>query len=280
MKKALLLVIFLFPTLCFSQELGNFIIQNDISAYKFRPKPTKRIYNSGVLVGANHFNIDHSDITYETRYIMPEPIVGVEVQVTQHAGGDSDRWLLHEVEDSFRDADEETLGLLTDGVRMREINGNKIISLRGNGYIWVTNNIVVNVSYRDLTGTKPEPLEVIQAYLAKFHSTFTTVPDHYKSQAYNQKWIKDEMERRLWLCDKWNVQFLAGKVSQDDLLKELVTSMKVFLNYRQKYFNINATDDINSLSSYLSNKDSAPIQAKLSSYKTWWLANKTKAINL
>ena len=60
---------------------------------------TKRIYgNSGILIPAGHFDLDHDDITYETRYIIPEPLVGVEVQLTQHSGSDSDKWLLHEVE--------------------------------------------------------------------------------------------------------------------------------------------------------------------------------------
>ena len=138
-----LIVIFLFPSLCFSQGLGNSIIQNDIGAYKFRPKPTKELYgNSGALVGAEHFDLDHDDITYVTEYILPEPILGVEVQVTQHAGGDSDRWLLHEAEDCYRDSDDDDgrLGLLSGaGVKMEPSTSNpvprkRVASFQGRRY--------------------------------------------------------------------------------------------------------------------------------------------------
>jgi hypothetical protein len=88
------------------------------------------------------------------------------------------------------------------------------------------------------------------------------------------------MERRLWLCDKWNAQFQAGKVIQSKLLEELVDHMCVFLNYRQRYYNLPATADIETLSGYLENNDAASIQAKLSSYKAWWLANRAAEINL
>jgi len=93
-------------------------------------------------------------------------------------------------------------------------------------------------------------------------------------------WIKDEMERRLWLCDKWNTQFQLGKVTQADMLKQLADHMTVFLKYRQRYYGIDATDDINALFDYSRNKDAAAIMNKLTAYKAWWAANKGNAISL
>jgi hypothetical protein len=252
----------------------------------FRPKSTKEIYgNSGALIGSGHFNLDHDDITYETVYIMPSPILGVEVSVTQHSGSDSDRWLLHEIEDSYRDSDNENnrLGLLSSvGVKIREFGGMKFIywGLGGGTYRWLCGQIVVEIKYKDFKRTKIEPIEIVQAYLNKYPSKIILIDLDLKSDSHNIQWIKDEMERRLWLCDKWNAQFQAGKVIQSKLLEELVDHMCVFLNYRQRYYNLPATADIETLSGYLENNDAASIQAKLSSYKAWWLANRAAEINL
>ena len=161
--------------LTYSQNPSDYLILQNIDSYKFITQSknpiTKKVKtidgywifsNSGSLMGSGHFVLDHDDKTYETVYESDVTDLGVKVQVTQHTGGDSDRWLLHEVEDSLRDGELETIGKLSSGVRLREINGNKIISLRGSVYRWLSNKIVVNISYTDLQGNKPEPLEVIQ----------------------------------------------------------------------------------------------------------------------
>lgn len=77
---------------------------------------------AGILAGANHFDIDHTDTTYETRYINNVAEFGVEVQVTQHAGGDSDRWLLHEVEDGFR-KDKDLDATYVSPIRLKRLMG-------------------------------------------------------------------------------------------------------------------------------------------------------------
>jgi hypothetical protein len=281
MKKILILAILLFPFAGFSQDIGDYLILNDIGGYKFRPKPTKRIYgNSGALIAASHFGLDHDDITYETRYILPEPLQGAEIQLTKHAGGDSDKWLLHELEDSYRDGEMETLGLLTEGAILRKIAGNKVfwIGLGGGSFMWPSNNIVVKISYRDLQGTKPEPLEVVQAYVRKFPPT---IPSTFVlDRAHDEQWIKDEMERRLWLCDKWFLQLQMGKVKLDPALREVVDHMFVFLDYREKYYGVKGRDEKKDLVRYLDAKDGTPIKNKLTAYKTWWSVNKTKSINL
>jgi hypothetical protein len=279
----------------YAQNPSDYLILQDINSYKFKTQSknpiTKRtktipgywIYNnSGALMGTGHFVLDHDDISYETVYENKDVGLGVEIKVTQHTGGDSDRWLLHELEDSYRDPDDEDgqLGLLLQATRLREINGNKIIGRRSNGYTWVSNNVVVDISYTDLQGNKPEPLEVIQAYLVKFPSTITMTPADFKASAHNIQWIKDEIDRRLWLCDKWNAQSQAGSVTQVDLIYNLVRSMNVFLNYRQKYYGVSAQADLDLLDGYKQNKNIASVQTKLTEYKTWWVKHKDKSIKL
>jgi len=282
MRKIMLIVfaIILLPVMSFAQGLENYIIQNDIGNYKFRPKPTKRYYgNVGVVVSADHFDLDHDDITYETRYILPEPINGIDVQVTQHTGGDSDRWLLHELDRNFRNY----YGLPSDSYVMRVINGNTIMAVRTGGgrYQWLSDNKVIFISYTDLQLTKPEPLEVVQAYLAKHPSTLAAMTStDIRTNDNQKKWIKDEIDRRLWLCDKWNAQFQANKTTQKDLLYNFNRSIGVFLNYRQKYYGVSAKDDLAAIDGYMDNNDLTSIQTKLTEYKTWWNANKGKGISL
>ena len=279
MKKILLAVSFLiiFPATVFTQNLSDYLITNDIGSYI---KITSCGPTSSILAGADHFYLDHSDTALGISYVNDTQKMWVKVEVTKHTGGDSDRWLLHEVEDSLRDGELETIGKLSSGVRLREINGNKIISLRGSVYRWLSNKIVVNVSYTDLQGNKPEPLEVIQAYLSKFPSTIIITPADFKGDAHNVQWIKDEMERRLWLCDKWNAQYQAGGMKQADLIYNLILNMKEFLNYRQKYYSMSADAELTALYGYQRNNDITSIQNKLTEYKTWWTKHKDKRISL
>lgn len=288
----LLFCLLVMQKIAVAQTTADYLILNDIGTYRIsRPQaffegrppiggPRVNQNDSGVLSGSDHFQ-DHADTTYKVMHIdktgtKPSP----EVQVTQHTGGDSDRWLLHEVEKAYRSSKSEKLGMIIQATRLREFNGNKIIGRRGNGYTWVSNNVVIDISYTDLQGNKPEALEVVQAYLAKFPSIITTTDVEFKSNAYNIKWIKDEMDRRLWLCDKWNAQFQAGQTTQADYIYNLVRSMEVFLNYRLKYYNIAIDADIKALAGYKQNKDITPIKNKLTEYKTWWAKHKGDSISL
>jgi hypothetical protein len=275
MKTILIIAMLLFPIAGVSQDMGSYLIQNDIGGYRFRPKPTKRIYgNSGVLISAGHFYIDHDDLTYETEYILPSPLLGVEVQVTQHSGDDSDKWLLHEVENNFRLNPEQDR---FKGV-IREINGNRIFTyVRGTHYNWISNNIVVDIRYTDLQKVKPEPTEVITAYLQKHPST---IPALVMDAAHDIQWIKTEMDRRLWLCDKWFMQLQLKKAEEKDVYREAVTSMNVFLDYREKYYGMDARSDKILLAGYLDANNATGIKSKLTEYKNWWGMNKAKAISL
>jgi hypothetical protein len=141
-----------------------------------------------------------------------------------------------------------------------------------------SNNVVVDIRYTDLQKTKPEPLEIVNAYLRKFPSTIpsTLVAD----RAHDEQWIKEEMERRLWLCDKWFLQTQMGKVELNDALKTIVDHMNTFLDYRDKYYGIAASTEKNTLEGYLDKKDGTSIKTKLAEYKNWWNVNKTRSINL
>ncbi|MBI5026928.1 MAG: hypothetical protein HZC12_09455 [Nitrospirae bacterium] len=56
--------------------------------------------------------------------------------------------------------------------------------------------------------------------------------------------------------------------------------MEVVLNYREKYYGINAKDEKNLLSNYLLQNNGTAIKNKLTEYKNWWNLNKDKAISL
>ena len=283
---SLIFVLVLVSDLGFSQDLSDYLILNDIGDYKFitqmkdfitgeiKPKLGYRTRISpGVLAGADHFDLDHNDTTYETDYINKTLRLAVDVQVTQHAGGDSDKWLLHEVERGFRRGDyEENM----TPARFRNIDGSNIFysGLGGGTYRWISNNVVVNIEYVDLYRQEPEPLEVVRAYLAKFPSTIATITI---DKAHDEQWIKDEIERRLWLCDKWLAQLQAGKTQINSAFQEIVENLEKFLDYRERYYGISAGEEKQILYGYLQALNGTEIRKKLTEYKQWWSSNKTRA---
>ncbi len=206
------LVLTIIPSAGFSQTSSDYLILQDIGTYKLdRPEKifpgeqpiggSRTADGPGIIGPTGHFP-DHADKTYEMMYIGGNGLPSPTVQVTKHSSSDSDKWLLHEVEDGYR-APDLLEANWSQGARVRDIDGNLIFGVRGSGYAWLSHNIVVNIEYADLAGTKPEPLEVIKAYLQKFPSSITFTEAEAKTRAHNEKWVKDEMERRLWLCDKW-----------------------------------------------------------------------------
>ena len=278
MKKILALIMLALPALVLAQEIGNYLVMNDIGEYKFRPKRVVTIGNAGVLVPTGHFP-GHGDMTYEGIYIHPQTYLGVEVKITQHVGSDSDKWLLHEVDKEFR----TYYGVPDPSYIVRTVDGNTILTFGAGGwdYRWLSGNKVIMIEYQDSQLTKPEPLEIVKTYLAKHPSSLSPISLAQLRSAENKtKWIKDEMDRRLWLCDKWEAEFQLGKVQQKDMLQEQVKSMEVFLNYREKYYGMKAADEKNLLNGYLSQNNKTAIKNKLDEYKQWWSANKTKAISL
>lgn len=266
-------VLILMPYVAYSQSNADYLILTDIGDYK---KITKGGTSGNILAGAGHFGFDHKDKSYGIAYVNDATQLWIDVQVTQHVGSDSDKWLLHEVERGFRKSKDMQATYVSPNP-LRDINGNRIWYTWGY-YRWISNYIIVSIQFTDLQGTKPEPLEVVQAYLQKFPSTIpsTLVLD----RTHNEKWIKDEMERRLWLCDKWFLQLQLGKAELNKVLQESVDHMNKFLDYREKYYGISATNEKKALWEYLQANNGTAIKNKLSEYKTWWNANKSGAINL
>lgn len=269
----------------------DYLLLNDIGSYKFITENvhplTKKVttipgYTTrtapGILAGADHFDTDHDDTVYEIVYESDVTDLGVRVQITQHAGSDSDRWLLHELERGFRKS-KSLHEIYVAPNPIREISGNKIWYTWGY-YRWLSNNIIISIEYSDIPGTKPEPLEVVQAYLSKFPSTITFTNSEVKDRSHSDQWLKNEMERRLWLCDKWFGQLELGKVDQDTALKGTVKSLNKFLDYREKYFGLKASGEKQSLWEYEQANNEAGIRAKLQEYKDWWAKNKADRIRL
>ncbi len=272
----LLATLLILPLNGFSGDVSDYLILQDIGGYKFMGKGGGK--GSGIIVATGHFGEDHPDESYGALYFHETNEIGVKVEVTQHAGSDSDKWLLHEVEDGYRDNDTLNATYIAPNI-IREIGGNKIFYTWGY-YNWISNNVVVEITFTDFTGTKPEPLEIVQAYLRKFPSTITLTDTETKSKAHNEIWIKDEMERRLWLCDKWFFQLQLQKVELNKVLQESVDHMNVFLDYREKYYGIKASDEKQVIWGYLQANNGTAIKNKLKEYKDWWEENKDKPINL
>lgn len=265
-------------------DIGAFKLHNQSRAFpdrKLRPITPYKKYNgsAGVLGGAGHFNYDHNDVTYETGYDNGTVGMGVSVQVTKHAGSDSDKWLLHEMERDFRNY----FGNPGKTYGPRVINGQTVMedTVGGIDYRWLSGTKVIDIHYVDLEMTKPEPIEVVQAYLAKYPSTLPAITlRELRSTANVTVWIKDEMERRLWLCDKWFYQLQLKKVDEKQVYQESVKSMNIFLDYREKYYGMKAADEKNLLAGYLNTNNGTGIKSKLDEYKKWWAVNKDKIINL
>jgi len=271
-----------------AQMVSDYLILQDIGPYKLE-SPQKvvggyiggpRTFDgAGVLAPAGHFYFDHTDKTNEAYYEGGNNLPSATVQVTQHTGSDSNKWLAHEIDDSFRD----DFGIPNNAYAPRQINGQTIyvISIGGRGYRWVSATKVIEIAYHGSLRTLPEPLDVVQAYLIKHPSTLPALTlQDLRSTANETTWIKDEMDRRLWLCDKWFTQLALGKAQQSEVLQQSVKSMNIFLDYREKYYNIKAADEKNLLAGYLSTNNGTGIRAKLTEYKNWWTAHKSDTISM
>ena len=264
--------------LAYGQDISEYLIVNDIGGFRASKNPSEG-QGPGILIATGHFYQDHQDITYETGYFNLTTRVGPDVQVTRHAGVDSDQWLLHEVEMDFR----ENYGTPGDCYVMRQIDGNTIMAdgIGGWFYRWVSNNTVINIQYNDSQMTKPEPLEVVRAYLAKYPSTLSLMTSaDLREDANRAKWIKDEMGRLLWLCDRWFIWQSGGNISIGDALEKVVKYLSYFLDYRQKCYSISSDEAKTELEAALRSGDNTLISARLNDYKQWWEGHKGDTITL
>ena len=296
MKGFLMLLLFvsvlMLPQQGMTQEVMDYLILNDVAPYKLKRESREfpdrkvraitpyKIYNSAGILGATgHFVYDHNDVTYETVYLGGPNLSAPTVQVTQHSGSDSDKWLLHEVDKSFR----TYYGMPGEEYEMRMIDGNTIMTFGSAGwhYRWLSGNKVIQLEYHDSQMEKPEPLEVVKAYLAKHPSTLPAITSaDLRTSDSKTKWLKDEMERRLWLSEKWFNQLDLQKAELKSVVQEAVKHLDVFLKYREKYYGVSAKDDRNLLHMYSSQNNAASLKEKLKEYQLWWSQNKTEPINL
>ncbi len=118
----LFIILSFIPGNSLSQNLSDYLVLEDIGSYK---KITKGGRRGNILVGAGHFGLDHKDKSYGIVYVHDETQMWIDVKVTQHEGSDSVKWLVHEVESSFRGRTKEGwLGQsLYESASIREIDG-------------------------------------------------------------------------------------------------------------------------------------------------------------
>lgn len=278
MVRILVCILFLAPE-SYGEGIADYLITYDIGNFIASKNPTAG-KGPGMLGGVGHFYHDHEDMTYEVSYFNLQTRLGPEVQVTQHAGSDSDKWLMHEMDAEFRNYH----GNPDLSFVVKTIDGNIIYAFGSGGwdYRWLSGTKLIVIEYTDLEMSKPQPLEIVKAYLTKHPSTLSPIKlAELRSRENKTIWIKDEMERRLWLCDKWFLQVQLGKTELYGALKEILDHMFVFVDYREKYYGgINALNEKKLLIGYLDARDGTAIKNKLTTYKTWWSVNKTKSINL
>ena len=280
-RVVLLALAILIPRNVLAANVADLLVMQDIGQFKFMGKGGG--IGPGAIGATEHFGNDHTDESYTALYFSDALDVGAKVEVSQHAGSDSDKWLLHEIENGYRD--EKTLNATTAAnVQMRMINGQNIYFLGiygGKSYTWLANSsIVVNIDCPNCPNSKPEPLDIVKAYLTKHPSVISMTDAELKSNAHSEKWIKDEMERRLWLADKWFAQIQTADPKLHDKLKSMADSMVVFLNYRQKYFGVALTDEVAALETAFFQNNATALQAKLTEYKAWWASHKSNSITL
>lgn len=277
----IIICLFLAQGFAYAQNPADYLILQGIGGFNNNDNG-KCGTGSGIIGAVNHFEEDHPVLNCKTDYYSTQQKMTVEVAVEKHTGGNSDKWLFHEIEDIYREFEAKNLGMMAEGAVMRKINNQNVlwIGISGGSFIWVSKNFVIEISYTDLPGANPEPLEVVEAYLAIFPSTIRFTDADLKSQAHTINWIKNEMDRRLWLCDKWNKEFRKGQTTNRIYIYNINRGMEIFLGYREKYYGISAKDELESLYNYRQANDIPSLLKKLREYKTWWKANKKKSISL
>jgi hypothetical protein len=261
----------------YAQTAADYLITENIGRFVKLSKNAKGSATNHVLAGI-HFGLDHREPSYGFIYINDEYKMWVDVRVTHNVDSDSDRWLEHELDSAYRG----NYGIPDPSYNIRKIDGNTILAFGAGGwdYRWLSGTNIIQIEYNDEQMTKPEPVEIIKAYLDKYPSSLPNITHKsIRSEESKSKWIKEEMERRLWLCDKW---FQHEK--KRAVIEEVVKNMVVFLRYREKYFRnlavfkIKADDEIRLLENLQYQKNDIEIKKRLEDLKTWWQNNKSKSI--
>lgn len=291
MRKLLSIFLLLFlinPILCYSAATDYLILEN-IQPYKlfrgiqgrvFSGPPSKysQTATPGVLWAVGHLlnNHDNYNASY-TRSGSKWPFIKVEVTV--HNDPDANKWMLHELDIAYR----SYYGIPGLSYFTVQVDGNTILEFAAGGrdYRWISGNNVVQMEYDDGMMTLPEPIEVVKAYLNKHPSTIPSITSKDLRRAINTAtWIKDEMDRRLWLCDKRIMQIQIGSVPLKDNLKDAGKDLQVFLDYREKYFGNKSIKEKRLVELYLSTNNLAAIRNKLAEYSSWWEKHKKDSISV
>jgi hypothetical protein len=263
----------------YSQDASDALVCQDIGSFNIILNCVCRA-GRGILVTADHFGEDHKDADCYVTYYSKAQRMNINADITLHTGPPvAIKWMLHEVDKDFR----TYYGTPDPAYIIKNIDGNTLYSFeaKGRNYRWISGNKVIMLEYHDTGMTKPEPVEVVRAYLAKHPSTLATTSTPELRSASNQmQWVKDEMDRRLWLCDKWFLNLSIKKDGVRQVREEILDSMNIFLNYREKYFGVKAEDEKNLLADYFTVNNSAGFKAKLAEYKDWWTANQDKMIRM
>jgi hypothetical protein len=262
----------------YSQNASDALVCQDIGSFNALNCLCRT--GRGILVPADHFGEDHKDVDCDVTYYSKAERMTVTAEVTLYADSPvAIKWLLHEVDKDFR----TYYGIPEPGYIIKNIDGKilYIFESKGRKYRWINGNKVIMIEYHDTGMTKPEPIEVVRAYLAKHPSTLSTTSTPELRRASNEtQWIKDEMDRRLWIGDKWFLYPSLKKDGEKQVREETLDSMNIFLNFREKYFGVKAEDEKNVLTGYFTANNSAGFKAKLMEYKDWWAANRDKMIHL
>jgi hypothetical protein len=289
MRRSLIsaLLFLLFEGVAYSQTADDYLILQDIGRYKSTIGREfvlmGKVYKGGPLVSRLGDEVSGYYMAYETDYEGGEGYSAPTVQVRLHT---STQWLGHEVEGGYRT--EKTMDATFSAPNpVREIDGQRIFQLKRRAYSWVSGgNKVINITYTDLTGTKPEPIEIIQAYLAKYPSSITLTNEEAKSPSHTESWLRNEMERRVWLMEKWAGVGNADVLKQAEAMRTILTHVEVFAKYRQKYL---GEDPLPLIRAFFQAAGSggvvtpdgwARLVEEVAKLRTWWDQNKGRPLSL
>jgi len=254
-------------------NISDFLIMQDIGKYKFFEG---WLFHGGLVGAPRVTEQGNSSEGFYTLYTVGydggkgNASPDVEIQVHQNT-----QWLEHKLQREFRETlEDEKLGQRGSSSIIKKFGNSRVLNAAWGGgvYVWLHNNLVVQIQYRDPKYVEPEPLEVIEAYLQKWPPTYPT--EETKLIAGTEQWIKDEMEYLLWVSDRWFVQYDAGKEALKHATWNIKDSLDDFLRYRAKYFDENLDEERIAVK----NADEPTLRTKLKEYQQWLAENKDKAL--
>jgi hypothetical protein len=289
MKRILIFFSIVFAmTIIAYASVADYLILHDIGTFKIDklqkhlpgepPSGGPSTYQLAELKGSHHFQ-DHIDTVYKVTYLgASEGLAAPTVYVTQHVGGESDRWLLHELELPLESGDKGEFGKRSKSAILRKIGNNAILWYAGrNGeYSWVSDKITVSIEYGHMNGAdiRTEPTEIVKAYLSKYPSTIP-IDYPFNKSSHDDERAMTEVTRRLWLCDRWLSQIRPNEdLKLHNKLDNAIDNIKVIINYRVKYYRDISRDEAAKeeyiLSELLRNNDEKGIRSNLATYSSWW----------